>query len=86
MEIRNFDLHVDIGIESDAVLPEDVQIAFFRIAHAAITNVARHADVDTARINFDAVVGQAMLTVIDEGIGFDPDATPVGHHVRSGHP
>ena len=76
---RSYGLQVTVSVDSDAQLPGEVQYAFFRVAHAALTNVARHAGTDRAEASFDAVDGQAMLTITDAGAGFDPDAVPPGH-------
>jgi Signal transduction histidine kinase len=81
IEMRSrFDLQVEVTIDSEVELPEPVKVAFFRVAHAAITNVARHARTSQASVVFDSVAGQAMLTVRDDGIGFDPQTVPHGHH------
>ena len=77
---RSYGLAVTVSVDSDAQLPDAVQYAFFRVAHAALTNVARHAGTDSAEARFDAVDGQAMLSVTDNGAGFDPDAVPPGHY------
>ena len=79
MESR-FGLYVAVTIDSEVVLPTPVQIAFFRVAHAAITNVARHSGASEAMVVFDAVKGQAMLSVQDDGVGFDKASVPPGHH------
>ena len=48
-----------------------VETVFFRVAQEALTNVARHAHVDSARLELLFLPNEAVLRVRDEGIGFD---------------
>ncbi|AYF98137.1 hypothetical protein D7I47_07650 [Protaetiibacter intestinalis] len=41
-----------------------------------IVNVARHAGVSEAWVAVTASAGQLSVTVVDEGVGFDPDTVP----------
>ena len=56
-------------------LPAAVEVACYRIALEAITNVARHARASSCRIHLsdDAVKGELRLEVIDDGIGLPED-------------
>lgn len=44
----------------------------YRIAQEAITNVTQHADASQVSICLDVQLGEALLTVRDDGRGFDP--------------
>ncbi|RKY03666.1 hypothetical protein DRP77_05670 [Candidatus Poribacteria bacterium] len=55
-------------------LPAEVKIAVYRIVQEALTNVARHAGVNEARVEIRAEGDKISLKVEDEGKGFDPDA------------
>lgn len=68
-----------IQIESDLILPESVQITFYRIAQECLSNIAKHADTKEVSLYFDGVATQAMLVVTDYGQGFDLDDVPIGH-------
>jgi signal transduction histidine kinase/PAS domain-containing protein len=52
-------------------LPPQVEIALFRIAQEAITNVARHAQAESIYLSLDFKENSVVLQVEDDGIGFD---------------
>jgi two-component system sensor histidine kinase UhpB len=62
----------------DRRLPKDLELALYRVAQEALTNVARHADARTARLRLEQNAGAVRLTVEDDGAGFDVHA-PVAH-------
>jgi signal transduction histidine kinase len=49
----------------------------FRIAQEALQNALRHADAATLEIDLEAVDGRLRLTVCDDGVGFDPQASGI---------
>lgn len=51
----------------------------FRIVHEALTNVRRHSQARTARIELTEAAGWVILTISDDGIGFDPLAVETQH-------
>ncbi len=55
---------------------EDV---LYRIGQEALHNVVKHAGASRARIAVAVSDGTALLTVEDDGVGFDPAAIPPGH-------
>ena len=57
--------------------PAAVEVAAYRIATEAITNVTRHAGVRTATVTFTAAEGMLHVDVTDDGRGVSP-ADPVG--------
>lgn len=61
------------GEEPASRLPQDVEIALFRVLQEAISNVAEHARARRVAINFEFEPGQVSVTVEDDGIGFDLD-------------
>jgi PAS domain S-box-containing protein len=52
-------------------LPRELETACFRIAQEALTNIARHAQATKASIRFERSNGDLLLTVVDNGVGFD---------------
>lgn len=76
---RKFPIHVTLEVEGDAVLPEEVQLAFYRIAQESLVNVAKHAEARQIDVFFDGMRRQAMLTVTDDGRGFDTKTMKLGH-------
>ena len=53
-----------------------VELACFRIAQEALTNVLRHAEAQQVVVVLDASGGELCLSVTDDGRGFDPSRTP----------
>jgi signal transduction histidine kinase len=49
-----------------------VEIALFRIAQEALTNVAKHAAVAKARVGVAETASTVWLVIADDGVGFDP--------------
>ena len=70
---------VRAGFEVDLDLPpipaclaSATEIAIYRIAQEALTNVAAHAEARRVRLSLIAEGGRLLLTVADDGCGFDP--------------
>jgi len=62
--------------------PRDISTAAYRIAQEALTNVARHAAVDSVDIHVWADKDVLFLRIEDKGRGFDAEAQP--DHPSSG--
>ena len=61
-------------------LPAAVEVAAYRIAVEAMTNVARHSGARTASVRLPAEGGDLVVEVVDDGRGVDPGAhAGVGH-------
>ncbi len=52
-------------------LESDVEMALFRLAQEALTNVRKHASVGAAELRLQRNDGQIILEVEDSGTGFD---------------
>ena len=52
------------------------ELAVYRIATEALTNVVRHAHADTCRVALHGDRDETLLEVTDDGRGLDPDAAP----------
>jgi len=57
--------------------PREAAIALFRIAQEALSNVAKHAQASRVRIGL-AAADDLVLTITDDGRGFEPAAAPAG--------
>lgn len=55
-------------------LPAAVEVAVYRIALEAVTNVARHAQAQTCTVSIAHSAGRLILTVQDDGRGLPGDA------------
>lgn len=69
-----------IRLEGDAAALDDVAdpagSALRSALEQCVVNVARHAGVEEAWIAVGASGGELSVTVVDEGVGFDPSAVP----------
>ena len=74
--------HVKIKFEStgERPLPTRVEVALYRIAQEALTNVARHAQARRAVVRLLTTPAFVQLTIEDDGRGFDPAQVPTDHH------
>lgn len=59
-------------------IPARQQIELLRVVQEALTNVTKHADATMVRLRAEAVGQQLVVTVADNGIGFDTSQPPEG--------
>ncbi|MBI3363094.1 MAG: sensor histidine kinase, partial [Chloroflexi bacterium] len=68
-------IQLDIGVSGDfAALSPRRQRALYRVAQEALTNVVKHSGAQHAEVRLEVNGGRALLTVRDDGRGFDPAA------------
>lgn len=75
-ESQSSRLNLQIDVAGD-VTPRPghlVEISLFRIAQEAVMNAARHASATRVALAFAEREGRVILTVSDDGVGFDLDA------------
>jgi signal transduction histidine kinase len=65
-------------------LPLSAESALFRITQEALTNVMRHARASQVSVELDATDEAVRLSIIDNGVGFDPEASFSPQTKRSG--
>jgi len=63
---------VELQIKCECDLPADVKVALYRIAQEMLNNVAKHANAKRVTLDLDCKEGGVLLSVEDDGIGFDP--------------
>lgn len=72
-------LELRLDLEApDPRLPQSCEIALYRIAQEALTNVLRHSKAQTASLELRTDSGQVRLCVRDDGRGFDGPGTGGG--------
>ncbi len=59
-------------------LDPDLETTVYRIVQESLTNVAKHARADSARVAIALSLGQVLIEVEDDGSGFDADAPTSG--------
>jgi PAS domain S-box-containing protein len=66
------DVHCELQLESDMPeLSEHCKIQLFRIVQESLTNVMRHSKAASVQISLQQTDGRIMLSIGDDGIGFD---------------
>lgn len=55
----------------------DADGALIRVTQEALANAARHAHAGRVAVSLDYLDGEVLLDIHDDGIGFDPDGTPL---------
>lgn len=77
------DLRVEIDAPQDRIaLPVDVEEQMYRLAQEALTNVVRHADASRVVIRIRdrrPDLGELVVDIDDDGVGFDPSRHRPGH-------
>jgi len=69
-------LHVELALDGIAErLDPELETLFFRLVQEALTNVLRHAGVDCASVQLRRTADAFELRVVDQGRGFDPQAS-----------
>ncbi len=75
---------LSVSVSGDVGTPSPVvEIAAYRIATEALTNVARHAGAHTARVLLATSRESLVLTVTDDGRGADQASASAGTGLRS---
>ena len=70
---------------SDARLPDHIELALYRIAQECLQNVVKHAGATIARLSFAFDGNTARLEIVDDGVGFDTAAHPLGSDESRGY-
>lgn len=65
-------------------LSQDTELALYRIAQEALSNIAQHAQASCAEVSLDFQEERLLLKIADDGRGFDVHGTPaemapIGH-------
>lgn len=68
---------LDIGVVINGIngrLPNELEVAIFRIVQEALTNVAQHAHAKHAQVNIDVSGEEVKVVIEDDGAGFNIDS------------
>ena len=65
-------IDISIDVNHHRPLPLDIEQTLFRLVQESLQNCAKHAEADHAEIRLDYDQNWVMLSVQDNGIGFDP--------------
>ena len=76
-------LDVELDIDAGAYLDPDEQIEVFRIVQEALANARKHASATRADVRIAERGGRRVVTIADDGEGFDDAAGPGGQGLRN---
>jgi signal transduction histidine kinase len=76
-------LDVELEVDPSVSLAPDEQIEVFRIVQEGLANARRHADSRRAWVTIGARGPRRVVTVEDDGVGFDDAATSEGQGLRN---
>ena len=76
-------IEVQVRVAGEPPVLAEVEDCLFRIAQEALWNVARHSQAESAEISLDCSSGAAVLSIADDGLGFDPGMPTGGLGLRS---
>lgn len=74
---RAYDARVVCEADGEVGLPEEHELALFRIAQEALHNALRHAGARTVHVRLSSLAGTVTLEIDDDGAGFAPSGTPI---------
>jgi tetratricopeptide (TPR) repeat protein/two-component sensor histidine kinase len=69
---RRHGLPVRFSLQAAGPFPPDLTLGLYRIAQEALANIVRHAGARSVQVTLRIAGGDAHLTVVDDGAGFDP--------------
>ena len=71
-------VHVDLNLAKadGTVLSEATSAELARIVGEAVRNAQRHGQAKRVQINFERQNGSSCLSIVDDGVGFDPTEAP----------
>jgi signal transduction histidine kinase len=76
--VDGLDVALDVDLER---LDPEIETTVYRLVQEALTNVRRHAEASSVRIEARVADGRVALSIADDGRGFDPSAHTTGFGV-----
>jgi hypothetical protein len=76
-------LDVEIEIDPKTRLDPDEQIEIFRIVQEGLANARKHAGACRAEVRIEERDGRRLVTIVDDGVGFDGAETAAGQGLRN---
>lgn len=85
VEVLTADGELDVELEVDphVRLAPDEQIEVFRIVQEGLGNARRHAEASHVEVSISQRTGRRVVTVLDDGVGFDASEVHAGLGVES---
>ncbi|HEU4888777.1 MAG TPA: GAF domain-containing sensor histidine kinase [Thermoanaerobaculia bacterium] len=74
----------ELSIDPELRLQTSVELQIVRIIQESLTNVRKHARATVARVDVHARDGQLVVSISDDGLGFNPEVTSRGEFPKFG--
>jgi signal transduction histidine kinase len=74
----------ELSMDPALRLPTNVELQLVRVIQESLTNVRKHARATTVRVSVEVHEGQLVVTISDDGRGFDPASVTRGEFPRLG--
>ena len=71
-----------IVADGQVKLSDMAEMQLLCVAQEALNNVRKHAGASSVQLSLESANGQTVLSVSDDGRGFDPEYTIYGHGIR----
>jgi PAS domain S-box-containing protein len=71
-------LPVQLNVDGQRTLSPEVQLAFYRITQEALNNIVKHAKATQVIVTL-RLDDHVRLSIVDNGVGFDPASVPADH-------
>ena len=72
------DVSIELNVTGDgARLSQELQVTLLRAAQEALSNARRHARANNVSMTLSYAGDFVLLDIQDDGVGFDPEATPI---------
>jgi signal transduction histidine kinase len=78
---RVYGTTIDVDLDGEAALPAEVEREVYRVAQEALANALRHGRAERVSLRLRRPDGRVVLTVADDGIGFDASGQAQGRHL-----
>ncbi|QSO49693.1 sensor histidine kinase [Alicyclobacillus mengziensis] len=73
------EMHVQDSVESNLIAPAK-QVALYRLIQEILNNMKKHAQAKTITLDVVQESHELLITIRDDGVGFDPSYIPPGHY------
>lgn len=73
------DIHIDCELQAVSLSPQ-CRLTVFRLVQEALTNITKHAHADLVHLTLAVHGDRAVVTVDDDGVGFDPHCQKSGSY------
>jgi signal transduction histidine kinase len=70
-------------LEFSQTLPQDINLAIYRIIQEALTNISKHSMTNDVIVDVKTTTNSLCLRVEDNGVGFDPNQNTTGFGLQS---